>query len=305
MKKTAYMLLLLTAVFILSAFAMAESRILVACFSATGNTAAIAQMAADALHADYYEILPETPYTAADIQYTNNSCRANREQNDPDCRPAIAGELPDLDSYDTVLIAFPIWWGEEPRIIDTFMESYDFSGKALAAFCTSGSSGIYTAERNLKAYVLDSTWHGARRFAAGADAETVNAWLEEINLYNSQEEMRMKIQVGEAVLNVRLADNDSARALTDLLAGGPLTISASNYGGFEKVCPLGTNLPSNDVQTTTQPGDVMLYAGNHIVIFHGRNDWAYTRLGWVEDIDAAELRSILSGNADTVTLFCD
>lgn len=136
-------------------------------------------------------------------------------------------------------------------------------------------------------------------FASLANAE------DKTGFENDREEMFMKIRVGEHVLTVRLADNDSARALTTLLADGPLTIPASNYGGFEKVCPLGILLPSSDVQTATQPGDVMLYASSQIVIFHGNNDWAYTRLGWIEDRDTDELRAILGGNDDSIVLSCD
>ena len=90
--------------------------------------------------------------------------------------------------------------------------------------------------------------------------------------------------------------------MTDWLSDGPRTISASNYGGFEKVCPLGVRLPSQNVQTDTQPGDVMLYSGDQIVIFHGNNAWAYTRLGWIEGKTQAELRDILSGPEDKITL---
>ena len=101
-------------------------------------------------------------------------------------------------------------------------------------------------------------------------------------------------------LTVRLADNESAAALKALLANGPVTLPASNYGGFEKVCPLGTRLSSQDEYTVTKPGDVMLYAGSNIVLFHGSNSWEYTRLGWIDEM--TNLSGILSGNESEITL---
>ena len=124
---------------------------------------------------------------------------------------------------------------------------------------------------------------------------------------NPMEEDAMKtdqiyIQVGENTLTAILEDNESAKALKELLADGPLTISASNYGGFEKVCALGANLPRNARQTTTQAGDICLYNGSQIVIFYGSNSWAYTRLGKISDADGSKLERILSGEESEITL---
>lgn len=113
-------------------------------------------------------------------------------------------------------------------------------------------------------------------------------------------ETLVQIAIGDQPLTVRLADNESAAALKALLANGPVTLPASNFGGFEKVCPLGTRLPSHDEYTVTKPGDVMLYAGSSIVLFHGSNSWAYTRLGWMDE--TTNLSDILSGNENEITL---
>ena len=113
-------------------------------------------------------------------------------------------------------------------------------------------------------------------------------------------ETLVQIAIGDQPLTVRLADNESAAALKALLANGPVTLPASNFGGFEKVCPLGTRLPSHDEYTVTQPGDVMLYAGSNIVLFHGSNSWEYTRLGWIDEM--TNLSDILSGNENEITL---
>lgn len=119
-----------------------NSRVLVAYFSATGKTKVLAEYAADAMEADLYEIVPDEPYTDEDLNYSDNHTRATTEQNDKNARPAISGSVENMDQYEIVFLAFPIWWGEEPRIMDTFVESYDFSGKTVIPFCTSGSSGI-------------------------------------------------------------------------------------------------------------------------------------------------------------------
>ncbi|MCQ2454493.1 MAG: hypothetical protein MJ136_08150 [Clostridia bacterium] len=299
------LLLFLILMLLVTASACAESRILVACFSVTGNTAPIAKLAAEVLNADYYVIVPKTPYTDADIQYSNNSCRANREQRDNACRPAIAGEALDMSGYDTVLIAYPIWWGEEPRIIDTFMETYNLSGKALATFCTSGGSGIGTAERHLRALAPDSSWLGAKRFQVGADRSTVQSWLNSIGIEPDEpkeEAAMMKLEIGSAVLYAGFADTDAARELQTRLTEGSVTIDVSNYGGWEKVGDLPWALPADDEQITAQPGDIMLYAGHSMVLFYGNNSWAYTRLGHIVSFDANELRGVLGGNERRLTL---
>lgn len=110
------------------------------------------------------------------------------------------------------------------------------------------------------------------------------------------------IKVGEAILTAVLEKNETANALKKLLADGPLTISAYNYGGFEKVCSLGRELPRSDSQTITKAGDICLYDGSRIVIFYGTNSWSYTRLGKVSDADGLELKEVLSGEETEVTL---
>ncbi len=151
-------------------------KILVAYFSATNNTEGVAQKLADGLGADLYEIVPEQPYTDEDLDYGNAKSRSSVEMNDPNSRPAISGSVENLDQYDVVFIGYPIWWGEAPRIMSTFVESYDFSGKTLAAFCTSGSSGFGSSDSALKSATIGATWLDGHRFSADASAEDVLAW---------------------------------------------------------------------------------------------------------------------------------
>lgn len=131
---------------------------LVAYFSASGVTAKAAEKIAEAIGADLYEIRPQLPYTAKDLDWMNRNSRSSVEMNDPASRPAIAQSLDNMAQYDTILVGFPIWWYVEPRIVDTFLESYDFSGKTMIPFATSGSSGIEKAQQSLQAHCPTAVW---------------------------------------------------------------------------------------------------------------------------------------------------
>ena len=152
---------------------------LVVYFSRTGNTEKIAEYLIDITHADSYVIEAAIPYTDEDIAYTNSSCRANKEQNDKTARPEIAELIESIDSYDVIYLGYPIWWGEEPRIIDTFLESYDFSDKIVVPFCTSASSGNAASERNIANLVPIGNQLEGKRFSASASKETVKTWLDD------------------------------------------------------------------------------------------------------------------------------
>lgn len=117
-------------------------KVLVAVFSASGVTKRVGQEIARISGGDFFEIVPEEKYTNADLNYMNSRSRSSVEMKDPAARPEIAGNVADMDSYDKVIIGYPIWWGLAPRIIETFLESYDFSGKTIVPFCTSGGSGV-------------------------------------------------------------------------------------------------------------------------------------------------------------------
>lgn len=153
-----------------------DSKILVAYFSATGNTEGIAQQLAEGLGADLYEIVPETPYTSDDLNYNDSNSRSSVEMDDPDARPEISGAVENMGQYDVVLIGYPIWWGEAPRIMSTFIESYDFSGKTLAAFCTSSSSGFGSSDSALREAADSASWLDGIRFSSGASSEDILEW---------------------------------------------------------------------------------------------------------------------------------
>mgnify|MGYP000111965118 FL=1 len=156
--------------------------VLVAYFSATGNTENIAEHLTSILDADLYEIVPEEPYTSEDLDYSNSDCRANQEQNDPTARPAISGGVENLEDYEVVFLGYPIWWGDAPKIISTFLETYDFDGKTIVPFCTSGSSSIGGSVSDLEALTDGATWLEGQRFSGSASRETVSQWVDALDL---------------------------------------------------------------------------------------------------------------------------
>ena len=154
-------------------------KMLVVFFSATGTTKGVAQMIANATGADTYEILAAQPYTEADLNWNDKTSRTTAEQNDKSVRPEIGSEKISLDGYSTIYVGYPIWWGEEPRIMDTFAESYDFSGKTMIPFCTSGGSGIGSSGKNLAERAGTGNWIEGDRLSADTD---IAAWIKGLNL---------------------------------------------------------------------------------------------------------------------------
>ena len=274
---------------------------LVAYFSRTGNTKPLALYAAEILSADTFEIEAAVLYTDDDIKYYTD-CRADREQNDPTARPEIANSVENMAQYDTIILAYPIWHGQAPKIIYTFLESYDFSGKMIIPFCTSASSPIGSSATNLHALAPDAVWKEGRRFPAGTTKETIAEWLSTFDL-NTGEESEPVLQI-EANGNTFLADfedNSSAEALIEQLKGGSITIDMHDYGNFEKVGELPFTLPRNDEQITTEPGDVILYLGNNLTIYYDVNSWDFTRVAKIRGADSTIKDKLGDGNV-TVTL---
>ena len=278
--------------------------ILVAYFSATGNTAPLARTVAELLDADLYEIVPAQPYTTADLAYYTGG-RCDQEQADPDCRPAIDGLVENMAQYDTVVIAHPIWHGQAPRIISTFLESYDFAGKTMATFCTSASSGLGSSAKNLYPLVSESVnWLESRRFPAGASRDDLAAWLEDIGLLGQSPDEKpvLKLTVNGTELSVAWADNSTVDALRELLGRvGPITLDMSDYAGFEKGAPLPETLPENNEPMDVDAGDIILYQGRQFVIYYDQNSWQLTPVGKIEGMTKAELQALLGeGNAEAV-----
>ncbi len=150
---------------------------LVVYFSATGNTKALAEKIAAAAGADLFEIVPEVPYTDEDLNYNNSDCRANKEQNDDSARPAIANKVENMESYDIVFIGYPIWWGTMPKVIRTFLETYDLSGKTIMPFCTSGGSGITSSVSAIKETCPNAVVCDGLRGTSRTDENEIESWF--------------------------------------------------------------------------------------------------------------------------------
>lgn len=220
-----------------------ETNILVAYFSATGTTEPLAEYAADTLNADIYEIVPEVPYTDEDLAYYTDG-RADQEQNDSSARPAISGDVENMEQYDTILLGYPIWHGQAPRIISTFLESYDFSEKTILPFCTSHSSGIGSSDTNLHALAESAEWLDGRRFAAGTSSADIAAWLDEMGITPAKAENDISFDFENRTVTLNsgyempimglgtysLTDEECYNSVTALLdAGGRLIDTAYMY----------------------------------------------------------------------------
>ena len=152
---------------------------LVAYFSASGVTEKVAKELARTAGADLFEIKPDPPYTAEDLDWRNKQSRSTLEMADPDCRPAIVGGVEDMGAYDTVYVGFPIWWGREPSVVDTFLDSADFTGKKIVPFCTSGGSGIGKTAERIRSIVGEGvTVDEGRRLGGDVSEEDLKIWTE-------------------------------------------------------------------------------------------------------------------------------
>ncbi len=154
-----------------------DAEILIAYFSCTKNTEGVAKSIQEQTEGTLYEIVPAVAYTTADLAYNNSDCRANREQNDASARPEISGSVENIEQYDVVFIGYPIWWGQAPKIIYTFLESYDFSGKTIIPFCTSGSSSMGTSATNLHTSAPGAIWKSGARISGS----NVSSLIAQIN----------------------------------------------------------------------------------------------------------------------------
>ncbi len=264
------------------------NKTLVACFSYTGHTKAVAGEIAEAVGGDLFEIIPAEPYPEDTNNYYDPSTRAYQEQQDPAARPALAPGhgVENWEDYDVVFLGYPIWYGAPPKIVYTFLEQYDFAGKTVVAFSTSASSGH--SDSALRPLAPEATWLPGHRFDIGADQAAVNAWLDTLELPTQEETAMNKLTLSfnGHTYPATLEDTPAAKEFAQLLQskGGAMTLHLDEYGGWEKVGPLGQALTNRqDAQTTTQAGDFVLYSGDQIVLFYGSNSWSYTRLGRLDD----------------------
>ena len=158
------------------------NKVLVAYFSASGVTARLAKKVAEVTNGDLYEIKPKVPYTSADLDWTNNKSRSSIEMNNKSSRPEIVGDLKDVSNYDTIFVGFPIWWYIAPTIVNTFLEKYNFDGKKIIIFATSGGSGMGKSLDSLKNSCPSATFVNGKVFSSSVSKDDLAKWVDGLNL---------------------------------------------------------------------------------------------------------------------------
>lgn len=281
-----------------------SGKILIAYFTRSGNTEKLADMIQDRVGGTKIKIETVKDYPE---DYNSILAEASKEKSE-NARPELKTKVNNMADYDTIFIGYPIWHGDTPMAIRSFLEGYNFSGKKVVPFCSSGSSSPETSYSSVRASasgaeIPEGFWtRGANVESA---AEEINQWLDRIGVAPKKEESmanQIHIIAGNTVFTATLADNSSAEALKGLLRNGPLTINMSDYANMEKVGPIGTSLPRNDEQIVTEAGDIILYQGNSLVIYYDTNTWNFTKIGKIEGATKEQLLAALGNGDVTVTI---
>lgn len=284
-----------------------EGKVLVAYFSATGNTGGIAEQLADILAADRYEIVPQVPYTSADLNYSDPGSRSQVEQRDSNARPAMEGGVEHMEDYGLVFLGYPIWNGKAPRILSTFLDAYDLSGKTIVPFCTSGSSGIGSSATDLHALAPDAVWLSGVRFSGGASRSDVERWVEGLDLPEpSSNPVRLSLAFGGHEVFVTMEDDPTTR---DFLTMLPATLTFQDFAGSEKISYLPRPLSTEGAPSSCDPaeGDLTLYVpwGN-LAIFYRDSSGPSSSLIPMGHIDSGlELLAAQSGDFEVSVSIAD
>ena len=252
-------------------------------FSATGTTKKIAERIAAQLKSDIIEIIPKEEYKSEDLNY-NSDCRANREQNDSSARPEIKNAI-DISKYDTIYLGYPIWWATNPKIILTLLDTYDFTGKTIIPFCTSGSTEISKSVEDLRKYNSKLNIKDGKRFSSNDSDEIIKEFINNNKTDNSNEVSAS----AKAIINgkeyvIDLENNETAKSFVNML---PQELNMSELNGNEKYIYLDNTLPINSSNPKRiNVGDVMLYEDNCLVIFYKSFDtsYSYTKIGHINDL---------------------
>ena len=292
-----------------------NGRYLVLFASRSGNTERMANEIRTQLDCDILEVEPQTPYdedSNSMLSRAQEELAAIRQGNYPPVKTSVEN----FEDYDMVFVGYPIWHGSMATPMQTFLHNHaeKLSGKQIALFASSGSSGISTSVSEARALCPDAefteTLHLTRNTLEQMESH-ITSWLEQLNVNsnnnNNEGNMQtntLKLTVGDKTFTATLVENSSTKALKEHLAQGSLSIRMSDYGDMEKVGSFGFSLPRNDQQITTGPGDRILYQGNSFVMYYDTNSWNFTRLGKVDGITTrSEMLDLLGGEGDiTVTL---
>ena len=251
-------------------------------FSATGTTKKIAERIADKSNSGIIEIVPKEEYKSEDLNY-NSDCRANREQQDSKSRPEIKNTI-DISKYDTIFLGYPIWWGTNPKIILTLLDTYDLTNKTIIPFCTSGSTGIEGSVNDLRNYNSKLNIKDGKRFNSSDSDEVIIEFINKYQVINN-EVSTMKAIINNKEYIINLESNETVNSLINLL---PMEITMSELNGNEKYIYLDNTIPTNSYNPNRiNAGDVMLYGNNCLVIFYKSFDtsYSYTKIGHIDNLE--------------------
>ena len=273
-------------------------RVLVAYFSFTNTTKGIAQRIGALTGGNLYEITPSEAYADNNNNYYDSSTRAYQEQYGPaTARPSIVNDLAAYGEYDVLILGFPIWYGKAPRVVFSFLDTYDFSGKKVIPFITSGSTGILSAQSELETAYPAVKWLSGKRLNGMSDSELVG-WVQSFGIA-AHSPADLKVTVGHTTYSGLLADNASADAFDALL---PLTLPMTELNGNEKYHYLSSSLPSSPAcPGTIEKGDIWLYGDKCVVLFYDTfpTSYSYTKLGHL--INPSGLETVLGNDSISVT----
>lgn len=282
--------------------------------SRSGNTRQVACLIQNQLNCHIMEINPEKPY---DDDYTSMLDRAREELANiqQGIFPTLSAHSIDLNEYDTLFIGYPIWFGSMATPMQAFLHlhSRELSGKHIALFATSGSSGISQSQTEATSLCPQAEFLDQPLLLTASDLpqaeDLIDSWINEIfhqkednNNENIMNSNQIKLSIGQNTFTATLADNPATEALKARLSQGCINIQMNDYGNMEKVGSLGFSLPRTDRSMTTSAGDIVLYQGNSIVIFYGSNSWSYTPLGKVDGISTREEMLKLLGTDSRITV---
>lgn len=289
-----------------------DNKVLIAYFSATGATKNVAEKLDRILDAVRYEIVPANPYTASELNYNDSGSRSQIEQRNSSARPAIANSAANMDAYDVVFLGYPIWNGQAPRIISTFLESYDFAGKTIIPFCTSGSSGIGSSAEYLQKLAPESTWQTGSRFESSVSQDSLAAWVKSLNLSNlsaapettdkpqsPSEAVRLSLAFGENEAFAELQANATTR---DFLSMLPTTLTFEDFSGSEKISYLPRSLSTDGRPESYDPvlGDLTLFVpwGNLAVFYQDTSGASSSLVPMGHIVSGLELLTAQTGSFD-------
>lgn len=289
-----------------------NGKTLVVFYSFTGNCKTLSSALARYAEADMLEIQPAEDgldYAANNYAIGSRLIAAIREKpNEATSYPAIKPVDRNVADYETIIIITPLWWGNMAAIMQSYLfkEGSKMSDKKIGLIVSSASSSISSVVADAKRLVPDAQWMGEALWINNSNRnksdELIKEWWNGLSKSKDNMPNEIKITVSKKTLSVKIEDNAATKALVDALREASISYEANDYGGFEKVGGLGRTLPSSDSQITTQPGDVVLYNSNQIVLFYGSNSWSYTRIGKIQYGTLEELKSFLQAGKGTVSV---